>query len=73
MEIFKVVEWLKKILKSRQEQVNTVITSDVKSLEEYKYLLGKLHAYNEIIQELTDLLKKQEHYEDEAQDFDTRD
>ena len=60
MEVVKVVEWLKKILKSRQDNVNEAITSDVKTLEEYKYLLGKLHAYKEIIQELTDLLKKQE-------------
>jgi|TARA_R100001244_G_scaffold3354_2_gene4683 cell shape-determining protein MreC len=60
MEILKVVEWLKKILKTRQDNVNEAITSDVKTLEEYKYLLGKLHAYKEIIQELTDLLKKQE-------------
>jgi len=60
MEILKVVEWLKKILKTRQDNVNEAITSDVKTLEDYKYLLGKLHAYKEIIQELTDLLKKQE-------------
>jgi len=60
MEVVKVVEWLKKILKSRQDNVNEAITSDVKTLEDYKYLLGKLHAYKEIIQELTDLLKKQE-------------
>ncbi len=60
MEIFKVVEWLKKILKTRQDNVNEAITSDVKNFEDYKYLLGKLHAYKEIIQELTDLLKKQE-------------
>jgi|TARA_R100000656_G_scaffold88361_1_gene64073 hypothetical protein len=72
MDIITVVDYLKKIIKTRQEQVNQVITSDVKTLEEYKYLLGKLHAYNEVVQELTDLLKKQERYEDEAQDFDTR-
>ena len=60
MEVIKVVEWLKKILKTRQDNVNEAITSDVKTLEDYKYLLGKLHAYKEIIQELTDLLKKQE-------------
>jgi hypothetical protein len=60
MEVVKVVEWLKKILKTRQDNVNEAITSDVKTLEDYKYLLGKLHAYKEIIQELTDLLKKQE-------------
>jgi len=72
MDIVTVVDYLKKIIKTRQEQVNQVITSDVKTLEEYKYLLGKLHAYNEVVQELTDLLKKQERYDDEAQDFDTR-
>jgi len=72
MDIITVVDYLKKIIKTRQEQVNQVITSDVKTLEEYKYLLGKLHAYNEVVQELTDLLKKQERYDDEAQDFDTR-
>ncbi len=60
MEVVEVVEWLKKILKTRQDNVNEAITSDVKTLEEYKYLLGKLHAYKEIRQELTDLLKKQE-------------
>ena len=60
MEVVKVVEWLKKILKTRQDNVNEAITSDVKTLEDYKYLLGKLHAYKEIRQKLTDLRKKQE-------------
>ena len=72
MELIKVVEWLKKIIKTRQEAVETAITSDVKTLEEYKYLLGKLHAYKETIQELTDLLKKQEQYEDEIEDYNQR-
>ena len=70
MDIIRIVDYLKKIIKTRQEQVNQVITSDVKTLEEYKYLLGKLHAYKEIVQELTDLLKKQEQY-DETEDNDT--
>ena len=65
MDIIKVVEWLKKIIKTRQEAIETAITSDVKTLEEYKYLLGKLHAYRETIQELTDLLKKQEQLDDD--------
>ena len=72
MDIIKIVDYLKKILKTRQDQVNQVITSDVKTLEEYKYLLGKLHAYKETIQELTDLLKKQEQYEDEIEDNNPR-
>jgi len=72
MDIITVVDYLKKILKTRQDQVNQVITSDVKNFEEYKYLLGKLHAYKETIQELTDLLKKQEQYEDEIEDNNPR-
>ena len=69
MDIVTVIDYLKKILKSRQDQVNQVITSDVKTFEEYKFLLGKIHAYNEIRQELTDLLHKQELYEDEKIDI----
>ena len=57
--------YTKKIIKTRQEQVNDVISKGVKDFEEYKYLLGKLHAYNEMTQELTDLLKKQEHYDED--------
>jgi hypothetical protein len=72
MELIKLVDYLKNIIKTRQKQVNDVINKGVKDFEEYKYLLGKLHAYNEVVQELTDLLKKQERYDDEAQDFDTR-
>jgi hypothetical protein len=72
MDIITIVEYLKKIIKTRQAQVNQVITGDVKTLEEYKYLLGRLHAYKETTQELTDLLKKQEHY-DETEDNNTRD
>jgi len=72
MELIKIVDYLKNIIKTRQKQVNDVINKGVKDFEEYKYLLGKLHAYNEVVQELTDLLKKQERYEDEAQNFDTR-
>jgi len=73
MELFKIVDYLKNIIKTRQKQVSNVINKGVKDFEEYKYLLGKIHAYNEVEQELTDLLKKQERYEDEAKDFDTRD
>ena len=72
MDIITIVDYLKKILKTRQDQVNQVITGDVKTFEEYKYLLGKLHAYKETIQELTDLLKKQERYDDETEDNNTR-
>ena len=58
MDIIKIIDYTKKIIKTRQEQVNDVISKGVKDFEEYKYLLGKLHGYNDITQELTDLLKK---------------
>ena len=71
MELITIIDYLKNIIKTRQGQVNNVINKGVKDWEEYRYLLGKLHAYNEIVQELTDLLKKQEHY-DETENSDTR-
>ena len=67
-DIVTIVEYLKKSIKTRQDQLIQVITGDVKSLEEYKFLLGKIHANRETLQELTDLLKKQEQYEDEIAD-----
>ena len=65
MDIIKIIDYTKKIIKTRQEQVNDVISKGVNDFEEYKYLLGKLHGYNDITQELTDLLKKQEHYDED--------
>ena len=72
MDIIKIVDYLKKLINTRQDQLIQVITGDVKSLEEYKFLLGKIHANRETIQELTDLLKKQEQYEDEIEDYNQR-
>lgn len=54
------VERLRKEIKTRQEQLTQVITGDVKEITTYKYVLGQLHAWNKINQELTNLLKKQE-------------
>ena len=48
MDIIKIIDYIRKTLKTRQDNVNEAITSDVKTLEDYKYLLGKLHGYNEI-------------------------
>ena len=59
------IERLRKEIKTRQEQLTQVITGDVKELLTYKYVLGQLHAWNKIDQELTNLLKKQELDDDE--------
>ena len=59
------VERMRKEIKTRQEQLTQVITGDVKEITTYKYVLGQLHAWNKIDQELTHLLKKQELDDDE--------
>lgn len=59
-QIIVLVERLRKEINTRQDQLTQVITGDVKELTTYKYVLGQLHAWNKINQELTNLLKKQE-------------
>ena len=59
-QVIVLVERLRKEINTRQDQLTQVITGDVKELTTYKYVLGQLHAWNKINQELTNLLKKQE-------------
>ena len=58
--------YYKKQLLDRQKQVEESILSGLcKSWEDYKYLTGKLDALKQEVQELTDLLKKQELEDDD--------
>ena len=50
--------YYKKELISRQVTVEQAILQGVPNWDEYKYLTGKLHALQQEVQELTDLLKK---------------
>ena len=50
----------KKQLISRQTAVEQAILQGVPNWDEYKYLTGKLHALQQEVQELTDLLRKTE-------------
>lgn len=59
-QVIVLVERLRKEINTRQDQLTQVITGDVKEITTYKYVLGQLHAWNKIDQELTNLLKKQE-------------
>ena len=53
--------YYKKELIARQKQVEEAILGGLcKSWEDYRYLTGKLDALKQEVQELTDLLKKQE-------------
>ena len=54
-------EKLYKIIRTRQTQINEIITSNqVKDWNDYQNHLGQLETLNYIEQELSDLLKKQE-------------
>ena len=61
MRIENFFTYYKKQLISRQKQVEEAILGGLcKSWEDYRYLTGKLDALKQEVQELTDLLKKQE-------------
>ena len=67
MDIIKFSDALKKIIKTRQSDISSAITNgNAKSYDEYKALVGQYLAYTNVLQELTDLLKKQELIDDET-------
>jgi 5-bromo-4-chloroindolyl phosphate hydrolysis protein len=58
--------YYKKQLIARQKQVEEAILGGLcKSWDDYRYLTGKLDALKQEVQELTDLLKKQELEDDD--------
>ena len=52
--------YYKNELIARQRAVEEAILRGTQNWDEYKYLTGKLDALKQEVQELTDLLKKQE-------------
>ena len=61
MDIIKIVDVLRKNLKVKQNDISLYLTSGVKDWEEYKLMIGKYHAYNEVLGEISSLLKRMEH------------
>ncbi len=49
-----------KLLKPRIESLTTKIKLGVDNFEEYKYIIGQIRSSEDLQQDLTDLLKKQE-------------
>ena len=61
MEDLLLVDKLKKRINATLQQIgDTMITGGVDSMEKYKYMLGQAHAYQLIIQEISNLLNKDE-------------
>ena len=68
MDSVRLVERIFKIIRTRQTQINEIVTSNqVKDWNDYQNHLGQLETLNYIEQELSDLLKKQE--QDEHSNF----
>ena len=56
-----IIEKLKKRINATLQQIgDSMITGGVDSMEKYKYMLGQAHAYQLIIQEISNLLKDDE-------------
>ena len=61
MDAVRLAERIFKIIRTRQTQINEIITSNqVKDWNDNQNHLGQLETLNYIEQELSDLLKKQE-------------
>ena len=61
MEDLMLVEKLKKRINATLQQIgDSMITGGVDSMEKYKYMLGQAHAYQIVIQEISNLLNKDE-------------
>ena len=56
-----VIEKLKKRINATLQQIgDRMITGGVDSMEKYKYMLGQAHAYQIVVQEISNLLKQDE-------------
>ena len=56
-----VIEKLKKRINATLQQIgDSMITGGVDSMEKYKYMLGQAHAYQIVLQEISNLLNPKE-------------
>ena len=57
-----VIQKIQKILNTSYQNIGDVmISGGVDNMDKYKYLLGQAHAYQYIIQEISNLLDNKEH------------
>ena len=61
MEDLVIIDKIKKAIANAQTQIQeTVMGGGVDNMEKYKYLLGQAHAYQIILQEISNLLNYKE-------------
>ena len=66
MEEFNVVYRLQRYLKQAIEDCQNTIMSGVDTLEKYQYLVGKVQAFEQTLQEISNLLENKEQKNDEG-------
>ena len=64
MEEFNVVYRLQRHLKQAIEDCQNTIMSGVDTLEKYQYLVGKVQAFEQTLQEISNLLDNKERNDD---------
>ncbi len=61
MDDLVLIDKLKKRINATLQQIgDSMITGGVDSMEKYKYMLGQAHAYQIVVQEISNLLKQDE-------------
>ena len=61
MEDLIIIDKIKKAIKNAETQIQeTMMSGGVDNMEQYKYLLGQAHAYQIILQEISNLLNYKE-------------
>ena len=62
-----IIEKLKKRINATLQQIGaSMITGGVDSMEKYKYMLGQAHAYQIVIQEISNLLEEKEQKDEQG-------
>jgi hypothetical protein len=65
MDTIQLAQFVQKTIRDRKSLVVDILEHNgVKSMEQYKELMGEIIALNYILQELTSLLEKQEQIDD---------
>ena len=62
-----IIDKLKRRIDATLQQIgDSMMTGGVDSMEKYKYMLGQAHAYQIVIQEISNLLKPKEQKDEEG-------
>ena len=61
MEDLVIIDKIKKAIKNAETQIQeTMMSGGVDNMEKYKYMLGQAHAYQLLLQEISNLLNYKE-------------